>query len=204
MNVHVMPFNYNLNQGTKIVGLLGHDVLAGGVFKFDYVKGTIDFYPPSTFDPASLGPVYTLPIEFDDGYAFTKGAIGWHPTDNILVDTEFQESMVFSSFADRYPDAVQTLDGKPHTTGAIPFADEDGYGFDVDMWLGKVTDIQFGPAHFVDYPVTVASDPVEADDADAVMGLDVLRYYDVYLDYPHSRIYLKPNTNFLKRFKHAE
>jgi hypothetical protein len=147
-----------------------------------------------------------LPVDFDDGFAFTKGEIAWHAADNILIDPEFPNSIVFSDFADRYPDAVKTYDGKPHTSGSIPFADEEGYGTDVDLWFGKVADIQFGPTHFVDYPVTVTDDPI-ADatrSVDAVMGLDVLRYYDIYLDYPHNRVYLKPNADFLKRFKHAQ
>jgi hypothetical protein len=44
-------------------------------------------------------------------------------------------------------------------------------------------------------------DFVSGRSIDAVMGGDLLQYYDIYLDYPHSRIFLKPNKAFFKFFK---
>jgi hypothetical protein len=40
----------------------------------------------------------------------------------------------------------------------------------------------------------------ELDDYDGILGQDLLRYYDLYLDYPHSRILLVPNSRYTDRF----
>lgn len=38
-------------------------------------------------------------------------------------------------------------------------------------------------------------------DVDAVLGTDMLQFYDVYTDFPHSRMFLKQNDYFRKMFR---
>jgi hypothetical protein len=205
--LHATPFHYHLNEGTKVVGVIGNDVLASGVFKIDYVKSVLDVYSPSAFDgpqPAEARDAYTLPIEFDSGLPFFSGSIGGETTSNILFDNDFDMSMVFGTFTTRYPNVAKDLDtGKSHTATMIPFADTHGYGEEVDTWLAKIDDLQFGPAHFGDIPI-LASDGDSgfgARDVDAVMGGNLVRFYDVYLDYRHNRILLRPNKWFYQAFQ---
>ncbi|MGA9419956.1 MAG: hypothetical protein WBV40_12475, partial [Candidatus Cybelea sp.] len=40
----------------------------------------------------------------------------------------------------------------------------------------------------------------ELEDYDGLIGQDFLRNFDVYLDYPHDKIYLVPNDRFRKRW----
>ena len=40
----------------------------------------------------------------------------------------------------------------------------------------------------------------ESDDEDGLIGQDFLRNFEVYLDYPHSRIWLVPNERFKARW----
>lgn len=205
--VHVTPFNYHLNDETKVVGILGYDVLSSGIFKIDYVNGTLDIYPPKTFDgtlPDALKDAYQLPISFDDGFPFFQGTIAEHSTGNILFDNDFDFSFVSGNFTNQYPDAITDLDtGKPHATAMVPFADSKGFGKSVHVWRGNVPDLKWGPAHFINFHIIASDYPVDFDghDVDAVMGGDLLQFYDVYLDYPHARVFLKPNKMFFKAFK---
>ena len=40
----------------------------------------------------------------------------------------------------------------------------------------------------------------ELEDYDGLIGQDFLRNFDVYLDYPHSTVYLVPNDRFRSRW----
>ena len=40
----------------------------------------------------------------------------------------------------------------------------------------------------------------ELEDYDGLIGQDFLRNFDVYLDYPHDKVYLVPNDRFRKRW----
>ena len=205
--VRATPFHYHLNGETKVVGLIGYDVLSSGVFKIDYINHTLDVYPAKQFDgdqPADVKDWFELPIAFDGGRPFFAGTIDSHVTHNILFDNDFDTSFVFGNFTTEYPDSVKdVVTGKSHGTAMIPFADSKGYGKEEHIWLGNVPDIQFGPAHFLNFQIIASDGEAQFDgrDVDAVMGGDLLQYYDIYLDYPHSRIFLRPNKAFFNAFK---
>lgn len=205
--VHATPFHYHVSYDTKIVGLIGYDVLSTGVFKIDYMHSTLDLYPPSAFDgsgPPEVKDAFMMPLDFDTGVPFITGVIDSHATSNVMFDNDFETSFIFGGFTRRYPDSVKDADtGKTHSTTTVPFADSKGYGKDVQIWLATIPLIQFGPAYFAGLPM-VASDgdiDIGGHEVDAVMGGDLLRFYDVYLDYPHNRVFLKPNSLFHKFFQ---
>lgn len=204
--VRALPFNYNPSDATKVVGVLGFDVLSSGVFKMDFDNGTLELHPAREFDQTNMvnDPSSMLPVVFDSGYPFVQGMLDSHYTQNVLFDNDYEMSFLFGGFVDRYPDAVSdAVTGKQHGVTTIPFADSNGYGKSVSVFMGKIPDLQVGPAHFVNYQIVAVDGPVyySGREVDAVMGGDVLRYYDVYLDYPHNRIFLRPNKSFFKDFK---
>ena len=131
-----------------------------------------------------------------------EGSLDSHLSENILLDNSFELSFVFGNFTSRYPDSVKDTFGRQHGTTVVPFADSGGYGRKIDIWMGNIPDIQFGLAHFIDYQMLGTDGDVDftGHEVDAVVGADFLQYYDVYLDYPHNRLLLKPNAAFLKQF----
>ena len=48
--------------------------------------------------------------------------------------------------------------------------------------------------------VTQNAPSFEFEDYDGLIGQDVLRNFDVYLDYAHSKLYLLPNERFRQRW----
>ena len=205
--VRATPFHYHLNGETKVVGMLGYDVLSSGVFKIDYMHQTLELYPPQAFDspePPDTKGAYQLAVTFDDGMPFFSGVIADHPSSSILFDNDFDTSFLFGSFTSRYPDSVKdAATGKTHGTTVVPFADSKGYGKEVDVWLGTVPDLVLGPTRFVNFTIAASDGEIDLGnhEIDAVMGGDFLRFYDIYLDFPHARIFLRPNSLFYKYFK---
>lgn len=201
------PFHYHANDATKVVGLIGYDVLSTGVFKIDFVNGKLDVFPAAAFDgdgPPEVRAAYQLPITFDSGVPFFSAILASHVTHNVMFDNDFEMSYVFGSLTSQYPDAFKDVDtGKTHGTATIPFADSKGYGKKVSVWATNVPDISIGPARFTSLGMAASDGDIDiaGHQIDAVMGGDLLRFYDIYLDYPHNRVFLKPNSWFFKAFK---
>lgn len=196
--VRALHFNYHIGGDTQVVGTLGYDVLKTGVFKIDYDNGKVTLDPASSF--AGLQPVpgaFGVPITFDSGYAYLPGFLDFHATPNILLANDFELSFVMGPFLAKYPDTVKDTTGRNHTSTFVPFADSNGYGTEADVWLGSIADLQFGMAHYADYLVLGTNGDFDFGGrrTDAVIGADLLKYYDVYLDYPHNRVFMKPNKS---------
>jgi hypothetical protein len=201
--LRALPFNYQLGGEIKVVGTLGYDILKSGVFKIDYDNGKVLLDPASAFDtPMPVVGAFMLPLHFDQGYPFFEGLLDLHQSENLLLANNFDLSYVLGHFTSQYPDSVKDTSGQHHGSSSVPFADSSGYGKELDVWLGKIGDLQFGPAHFVDYYMLGTDGDVEfaGHQVDAVIGADFLKYYDVYLDYPHNRVFLKPNKAFFDTF----
>jgi hypothetical protein len=201
--VRALPFNYHLGGEVEVVGTLGYDVLRSGVFKIDYDNGKVTLDPASVYDSAQPVPgAFMVPIHFDQGYAFFDGLLDFHSSRSVLFANNFNLSYVFGHFTSRYPDSVKDASGEHHGGAVVPFADSSGYGRRLEVWLGRIPDLQFAQAHFVDYYMLGTDGDVTfaGHQVDAVIGADFLKYYDVYLDYPHNRVLLKPNKSFANTF----
>jgi len=200
--VRAVPFHYHLGNETKIVGVLGYDLLSSGVFTVDFVNEKLTLAPAAQFDGPIVDPkALVLPLTFDDGLPYTVTAISGHPSTRMLVDNDFDYSVIFGSFLDRYPDAVQDVNGKAHADATLPFADAHSYGSDAQVWQAVLPRFDFAGAHFLNFRMIADSDNAAADDTDAVVGGDVLRFYDMTFDYAHARVILKPNAWFYKVYK---
>jgi hypothetical protein len=197
--VRALKFNYHLGADTQVVGTLGYDVLKSGVFKIDYDNGKVTLDPAASFASDDPAPgAFMVPVLFDRGYAFLSGLLNFHPTPNILLANDFELSFIFGHFTSQYPDTVKDTTGRNHTSTFVPFADSNGYGTSIDVWLGTIADLQFGRAHYADYYVLGTNGDFDfaGHTTDAVIGADLLKYYDLYLDFPHNRVFLKPNRSY--------
>ncbi|MBV8082507.1 MAG: retropepsin-like domain-containing protein [Candidatus Eremiobacteraeota bacterium] len=199
--LEVIPFHYHADADTKIVGTLGYDFLSCGLFIVDYVNHRVSVAPNTDAPPEP--DMYFLPVTFDDGRPFFTSTIGSHETNNVLLDSSFLYSVIFGSFTGAYPEAVVDMsNGKQHTHTIVPFADGGTYGRDIDIWIASVPDIHIGPTHYINYRILATNWGFEGErPVDAVMGTQFLAFYDVYYDFAHSRVYLKPNDFFHRSFK---
>ncbi|HET9392655.1 MAG TPA: retropepsin-like aspartic protease [Candidatus Rubrimentiphilum sp.] len=201
--MRALRFNYHIGGDTQVVGTLGYDVLKSGVFKIDYDNGKITLDPASAFDSGQpVEGAFSIPLHFDDGYAFLEGLLNFHFSSAILFANNFEISFVFGHFTSRYPESVKDTNGRNHSSAVVPFADSGGYGREAEVWLSTIPDLQFGQAHFISYYMlgTDADEDYGGHQVDAALGADFLKYYDMYVDYPHNRVLLKPNKSFFNAF----
>ncbi len=200
--VRALEFNYEPTQDTKVVGLLGYDFLCQGFFKVDYVNGRVWQLDPAKADELAEKPGTTvIPLSFDDGFPMFKGTIAGHETENILFDSSFPFTFIFGSFSTRYPEAVPDLEGHKRAHTVIPFADSQSYGREVDLWQSRIKSAQFGTATFNNLQTLVTDADLFDQDVDAVLGQNVLQFFDEYLDFAHARVILEPNEWFSRAFR---
>jgi hypothetical protein len=203
--LRAISFNYEAGHDTKVVGTLGTDFLESGVVKIDYDNGRVYLLDPATAKiPTKDDGAFIMPVTFDDGLPLVDGEIGGHATSKILVDNAFDYTYVFGSFVRRYPEAVPDFEGRKHGVGRIPFADSKSYGRDADMWLSTLPKFRIAGQLFANFGVFASDGDLFGNDIDAVLGLNVLQFFDVYLDYQHARIVLMPNGTFHKSFKRVK
>jgi len=201
--VRAESFNYHADAGTKIVGVLGSDFLNSGFFLIDYVNGNVQLKPASSADGiAAATNSWDMPVRFDDGTPFIKGAIAQHDSDSILFSNGFPYSMILGDFTSRYPTAIPDIKGKQHAVASVPFADSKSYGQALELWIARVPDFFFGTLHLKNQPIFATNGNLPTTRRiDAIVGADMLQYFDIYLDFPHQRVILLPNKLFFKAYK---
>ncbi len=197
---HAMPYNFQQSWDTKVVGVLGYDFLANNVVEISYDNGgSVTIMPSVAFNAATpVAGGITYPIDFDDGVPFISMPIGDDMSNNVVLTIEFTYSILFGSYiASHTP--IAPSDKATTSQADLPFADSDSFGHVISIFPVQPSHISFGSVNFqqpevvgTDYPLRFSDDrPV-----DAALGFDFLRWFDVYLDYPHDRIIVKPNQFF--------
>jgi hypothetical protein len=201
-SLEVLPFHYHADFDTKVVGVLGYDFLSQAYFTVDYVNKRLSA-SPNTVGAVEAPDLYVIPLWFDDGRPFLTTTIGNHETKNVLLDSSFLFSFVFGSFTQEYPETVADSFGGQHKHTVVPFADSGGYGRELDVWFAKVPQLHVGPMDFLNYQILATNMDMDQGNhpIDAVMGVQLLIYFDVSYDFAHSRVLLKKNDFFRKSFK---
>jgi hypothetical protein len=198
-----IPFTWWADEHTPIAGLMGFDLLDAATFKIDYVHGAVTAIDPATFTPPA--GAFSQSIALDDNVPVVTAMIANAHGNHFVLDTGADRSTLYSAFVQG-----NALSGADQGLGtqlrdAFPFETQfAGVG-------GKVAyrPLQLGPFTFAGetfsnwlfdatYGTSAAS--FEWEDYDGLIGQDVLRYFDVYLDYPHQRIYFVPNSRYTDRF----
>ncbi|HTU81985.1 MAG TPA: aspartyl protease family protein [Candidatus Acidoferrales bacterium] len=198
-----LPFIAFTSAGTPVAGLLGYDFIANAVWHVDYVNGTLEVLDPSTFAPPA--GARAIDVGFDDFVPTAEATVAGIRAGALIVDTGADRSTLFSRFAAAHP-ALTDLGLGTAMQAAWPFVDDfSGVGGTVDF-----RPLQAGPFVFADWSfpkwlfyVTQDAPSFEFEDYDGLVGQDLLRNFDVYLDYPHAKIYFVPNQRFRQRWGSA-
>jgi hypothetical protein len=206
--VDAMPDHFQQSWDTRVVGELGYDFLANNVFEiqYDVSGGSLTILPASTFDAADPVPGgISYPIDLDDGVPFIQVPIGNEVSKNVALALEFVQSALFGAWTSEHGDELTSNSKSGHGQADLPFANNGSFGQSVDVWLAAPTHVSFGSVNFQQPQILATNMPIDftADrPVDAALGFDFLRWFDVYLDYPHNRIIVKPNSFFLKMVQH--
>jgi len=186
---HVSPF-----EGRRLDGLLGEDFLWRHVVEIDYAKRRLRILDPAGYSPSPAATV--VPIHVIDGLAMADCEIvrpGEAPIPcRFVIDTGVRTTLIlYHPFVVKHRFLETTA---PMITATIG----GGAGGETKGDLGRLESLRVGAIAFARSTVIYSRDTVgvfAGDDADGIVGGEILRRCKTTFDYPHSRLVLEPYAN---------
>lgn len=199
LNFHINDY-YILEAvyGIKIDGIMGYSVLSRYIIKIDYDNFVIEFwskgsmkYPRGGF---MLRPmINTIPVQslqvkdsrtLNARFLYDMGA-GL----NLMMSTDFiRDSNILYKKRKLYTKEAEGLGGK------------------IDMQMTVIKQVKLGPYRFRNVPVYIFDDEYNITSypyLGGLLGNDLLRRFNVILNYDKKDIYLVPNSHFNDPFDYS-
>ncbi len=184
--------------GDKIDGIVGYSFLSRYVLKINFDSSKIEIYSPGKIKYDNQGTMLypnfnrlvTMPIEVKDkektisNYYLDSGA----GLSLLLTDDFIKVNKLLLSRRKPVTTQVQGLGGKKL------------------MRLTVVKRVKFGPFVFRNVPANLYNDDEYVTFSPSVAGLlgnDILRRFNITLNYPAKEIHIKPNGSFDDGFDYA-
>ena len=184
--------------GIRIDGIIGYSFLSRYLVMIDYETSMIDVYSPGTYKYPHGGfllrPQFTnLPMQqvtvrdnttVSGKFYFDTGA----GLCMLLNEDLVKDSSLIRTKRKRYPTEAEGLGGKK------------------SMELTVVKEVRVGPYRFRNVPVYIFDDDYNVTSYPVLGGLignDILRRFNVILNYPEQQIYIKPNKHYLDSFDYS-
>ena len=205
-NLTIDSLNFHINNyeiltsvyGERIDGIIGYSVISRYIIKLNYDSTTIEFwtkgnlkYPRGGF---LLRPfISTLPVQTvrvrDEETITARFLYDIGAGMNMIFSTDFVEDSAFISKKRKY------------------FAKEaEGLGGKIDMAVTVIKEVKLGPYRFRNVPVYVFDDVYNATSYPYMGGLignDLLRRFNVIINYDKRDIHLLPNTHYNDPFDYS-
>jgi hypothetical protein len=199
LNFHINDYDILSGvYGVKIDGIIGYSLLRQFLVGIDYETNTLAIYSPGDFKYPKGGwimrpAIAGLPMQYayvgDARTVLARFFIDTGAGLNLLLNNEFlKDSSLLGSRVRRYPTVAEGLGGK--TT--------------MDMALLK--SFRLGPFKFRNIPVYLFDDDFGVTSYPNLAGLvgnDLLRRFNVFINYPRSEIYLVRNAFFRDPFDYS-
>ena len=184
--------------GIKIDGIIGFSFLRRFIVHLDYDRQLMEVYSPGRFRYPKGGHMLhpdfsTLPLQMatieDERTVQSRFIFDTGAGLTFLLSKEFaQDSLIFKRKRKFYPTQAEGLGGKKR----------------MDITVTK--EIKLGPYKFRNVPVHIFDDEYNVTSYPMLGGLignDIMRRFNVILNYPERRIYIKPNNHFAESFDYS-
>lgn len=184
--------------GIKIDGIIGYSFLRRYIIRLDYDNLMIEVYTPGTYKYPRGGYLLkpnfsTLPLQTasinDNRLIISRFIFDTGAGLNFLLSKDFvDDSAVFKKNRKFYPTQAEGLGGKRQMT------------------IGIAKEVKLGPYKFRKVPVHVFEDDFNVTSYPLLGGLignDILRRFNVTLNYPEQSIHLKPNSHYNESFDYS-
>ena len=184
--------------GVKIDGVIGYSFLRRYIVKLNYDDYKMEVYSPGNIKYPHSGYMFyptfnTLPIV---ATSITDGHLS---TSNFIFDSGAGLNMLLSE--DYVTDStVLSKSRKLYTAQA------EGLGGKKIMNTTVVKKIALGPYKFRWVPVYIFKDDYNVTSypqMGGVIGNDILRRFNVIINYPDQKIHIKPNSHFFDDFDYS-
>ena len=184
--------------GIKIDGVMGYSFLRRYIARLDYDNQVIEIFSPGSFryprGGILLKPNFTtLPMQTamlkDDHAVVSRFIFDTGAGLSFLLSKDFvDDSTVFRKKRKMYPTQAEGIGGKRY------------------MNVTVAKEIKIGPYKFKKVPVHIFEDDYNVTSyplLGGILGNDILRRFNVILNYPEQSIHLKPNQHFSEPFDYA-
>jgi hypothetical protein len=172
------------------VGLLGYDFIRSVVLKLDYDSGILTAYDPKTFVPPQGPGEFDLDLNLSERVPLVSVTVDGIQSDRFLIDTGGAATMLlFGKFTSANKTAIVDEGGG----GALRNVRLSGIGGDILTKPLQVKSVQLGSVTFTDLLTYSVDGSQYTWGADGNLGLDILHFFDVYLDYAHGKAYFVVN-----------
>ena len=184
--------------GVRIDGIIGYSLLSRFVIGIDYENAQIDWYAPGAYTYPRRG--YLMHPELD------RLPSQWVQIQDVrvaqpqfLVDLGAGLNLLFSK---RYAQESGVLDLQRKRW----IKSGEGIGGRIDMELTTLRSARIGPYRFRNVPISIFEDTYNVTNYPAWAGLignDLLRRFNVILNYPKKEIHLTPNRFLADPFDYS-
>ncbi len=199
LNFHVNDYDVLSSvYGEKVDGIIGYGLFSRYIVKINFETNMIEVFSPGKFDYPSDGtmlhPVFTaLPIQW------------MHIKDRKRTDFNFYfdtgAGLCFLMSEQYARDSNILLSRrKPVVTQA------EGMGGRLQMRLTVIKEVKIGPYRFRNVPTYLYQDEYNVTSYPYVGGLvgnDLIRRFNLVLNYPGHEIHLSPNSHYAEPFDYA-
>jgi len=177
----------------RIDGILGYDILGNYVIKIDYIAKTVEFMSPENFNAADAGQL--LPCTLSRSKIYVKAKLNNSHSESdsadFVLDTGCSGGFVLSQhFTLSYPNLAfsKGMEGEAEGVGG-------------SIWQEKVFcfGAQLGDILLKEpYVSVVKQDQGLFIHQSGLIGNEVWKNFELTIDYPGKKVYLKPNANFVE------
>lgn len=204
--IEIDSLNFHINDysiltavyGERIDGIIGYSVLSRYIMKVNYDSTMIEFWTKGAMKYPRGGyllkpTINTLPVQtlkVRDGKAVTARFLyDMGAGLNMMLSTDFlKDSMLLHKKRKLYAKQAEGLGGK------------------IDMHMTVIKEVKLGPYKFRKVPVYVFDDAYNITSYPSlggILGNDILRRFNVIINYEKRDIHLLPNGHFNDSFDYS-
>jgi len=199
LNFHVNDYSVLSSvYGEKVDGIIGYSFFSRYIVHINFDSSFITVFSPGKYrypyEGTILHPSFTsLPIQFVT--VKDKRKLGF----NFYFDTGAGLCLLMSEkFAQ--DSSIMLSRRRPVVTQA------EGMGGKLQMRLTVVKEVKIGPYRFRNVPTYLYDDDFNVTSypfTGGLIGNDLLRRFNLTINYPNREIHLEPNSHFFERFDYA-
>ncbi len=199
LNFHINDYGIlTAVYGEHIDGIIGYSMLSRYIIKIDYDSMKITFCTPGTIryprggyllKPA-ISQLITQPLRVKDDKTITS---------RFLFDLGAGLCMLLSRDFEEDSDFIDKKRKRWLKEG-------EGLGGKIDMELTVIKEVRVGPYRFKNVPVFIFDDVNNVTaypQMGGLIGNDIMRRFNVILNYPKSDIYITPNQHYAETFDYS-
>jgi hypothetical protein len=187
----ILVSHTDYTQSFTTDGVIGWNLFGHFIVEIDYNRHLI-FLRDTAFVPSDSGWL-SIPIELKEGLPFL----------NVTVEVIAGEVVPVHVYIDlASSDALELLvqQDQKYTMPESLTDSSLGTGLSGDIYghYGRSTRVRIGEYDLYSVPTAFAPAEVRSkqENADGIIGNNLIRRFNVIFDYPHNRLYLRPNQTF--------